>query len=218
MRQFLATQQQTWKKADAPTLKQFEANLQWSSRRDGLYAANTVYQGLRMIRGFYRWARARDLVATDPTHSWILPRPRSNPDRLLTQTEVLQLFNLPDLAEPIGQRDALMLALVYHGGHSLDACRRLRLGDLDWNDENCLTLKPDYERYARQGRAGCASEDQPILLLTKSGKPLSDSQALRARLRLLGQQIGRTDLCVRILRKSRKAHQADLSKRQEPLI
>lgn len=188
------------------------------ARRDGLYSANTVYQGLRMIRGFYRWALAGGLVAADPTSSWILPRPRSNPDRLLSQTEVLQLFNLPDLATPIGQRDALVLALVFYGGHSLDRCRRLRCDELDWTEQDYLNIRSDFDRYVRQGRASGAAEDQPILLLTEGGKPLADAQALRLRLRALGKEIGRPDLCVRILRKSRKAHQADLSKRQGRLL
>lgn len=208
----------TWDAAQSPDLKQFEAHLQWGAHRDGLYAANTVYQALRMIRSFYRWAKSGDLVLSDPTEGWILPRPRSAPDRLLTQVELLQLFNLPDLARPTGQRDALVLALIFYAGYNLNQCIRLRRTELTGTDQADPALRAALDRYLRQARACVAARDQPLLLLTRGGQPLTDSQTLRIRLQDLGRLIGHPNLSVRVLRKTRRAHEIELSKRQGHLL
>lgn len=207
-----------WHEAQAQHLKQFEAHLQWGTHRDGLYSANTVYQALRMVRNFYRWAKASDLVAAEPTEGWVLPRPRSAPDRLLTQVELLQLFNLPNLARPIGQRDALVLALLFYKSYSLNQCIRLQVGELPGDDQADPALRAAWERYVWQGRADVAHPDQALLLLTRTGQPLTDSQTLRIRLRDLGRRIGHPSLSARILRKSRKAHEIEASKRHAHLL
>lgn len=218
LQDYLASRDLTWDRANARVLKDFETHLQWGTHRDGLYAANTVYQALRMIRGFYRWSATRGLVAKDPTQDWILPRPRSTPAKLLTQLELLQLFNLPDPTTWIGQRDALVLALVFYGGYSLRQCCRLRCDDLTWTGQEDPFFRAAFDRYLKEGRADYAGNKQRILLLTRFGKPTTDAQTFRLRLRLLGKQIGHPNLTVRDLRQTKKAHQAELLKRQAPLV
>ena len=218
LQDYFASRDLAWNHASARDLKDFEVHLQWVAGRTGLYAANTVYQALRMIRGFYRWSLVRGLVAKDPTQDWILPRPRSAPAKLLTQLELLQLFNLPDPSKWIGQRDALMLALIFYGGHSLQRCIRLRRDDLHWTGQEEPALKAAFDRYVREGRASTAETNQKILLLTRRGQPITDVQALRLRLRELARRIGHETLTVRDLRTTRKALQAELSKRQAPLL
>jgi len=207
-----------WQQVRAQHLKQFEAHLQWGGRKGKLYSANTVYQAVRMVRSFYRWAKVGGLVAADPTTDWVLSRPRIATVRLLTQIEVLQLFNLPDLATPLGQRDVLMLALLFHGNYSLERCRTLRCGELAWNVNYNPTLKSAHDRYFQQGRAQIDTKNQPILLLTDWGEPLGTDAALKNRLKALGQQIGHPRLSHRVLLESRNALELDVSQRRLRLL
>ena len=218
LQDYLASRDLTWDHANAKILKDFEVHLQWVAGRQGLYAANTVYQALRMIRAFYRWAAARGLAAKDPTRDWILARPRSVPAKLLSQLELLQLFNLPDPTKWSGQRDALLLALVFHGGYSLSQCCRIRWDQLTWTGQEDPFFRAAFDRYMKEGRADSAGNKQRILLLTRFGKPTNHTQTFRVRLRALGKQIGHPNLTVRDLRQTKKAHQTELSKRLTPLL
>lgn len=196
-------------------MREFEAHLQWGGHRQGLYSANTIYQALRMIRAFYRWAFAQRLMLYNPTRNWILPRPRDVEERLLTEVELLQLQNLPDLTTPMGQRDALLLALLIYGNYSLERCMHLPCTELDAAERLHPTLKSAYERYFRQGRP---ASEHPVLLLTEKGQPMKTCEGFRQRLWALGQRIGLPQLSARILRKSQQAHQDELSKRRGPLL
>lgn len=148
---------------------------------------------------------------------WILPRPPDPVDRLLTQLEVLQLFNLPDLATPMGQRDALLLALIYHRGYNLQQCRRLRCNELTWSPDQDASLRAAFERYLQQGQTCQARKNHEHLLLTERGTPIQTAECLALRLTKLGKQLGHPKLSARILHKSWKAHQDSLSRRQSPL-
>lgn len=193
--------------------------MQWTPSRRGLRAENTIYQALRLVRVFYRWALAHQLVDRDPMADWILPRPRTPDERLLTPVEVLRLFNLPDLATPLGQRDAVMLGLLYHREFGTKACITVRCHQLTWSPDEDATLRTAFDRYVSEGRIfqlrqapGRPLSD--ILLLTDEGLPLTSFQAIQGRLRSLGRQLGHPKLNVRILHKSKRANQASLSRRQ----
>lgn len=211
--QFLEGRGQHWRQARPTDLAAYREQLLWTgNRHGGLQSSNTVYQHERLLRSFYRWARTQGYLSKDPTEAWILPRPPQPERGLLTWTQTLQLFHLPDVSRPAGQRDAALLRLLYHGV-TLHQCWRLRLRDLEElpGDED---LRAAVDRYIHDGRAQRARPDCSELLLRDDGRPFETFAGLRMRLLVLRQALGWPELTARLLNASRLAHAKELAHRR----
>lgn len=211
---FLARQGLNWRQVEDQHLQAFQQELCWSSNgRGGLQSGNTIYQGLRLLRAFYRWAAASEQIAKNPMQDWILARPATLRVQPLKPGLVLDLFNLPDLAKPAGQRDYLLLHLVYQG-LSLAECQLL---DIDSDVPSDPGLQSALRNYLRRGRPQLAREPNSRLLLTRNGRPYGTVEGLRQRFYRYGRLLGRPDLSARLLQYSLLEHQAELSQRRANL-
>lgn len=207
---FCARRGLNWRTCTPQTLDLFHQHLLWNAHsRGGLFSPNTVDQALRLIRHFYRWAHGRGLVATDPTSTWCLPRPPQPPQPTLTREETLRLLNLPDLGVATGQRDLLLLELVYTLRLSCDACLLLNVG---W-DEQFEPLRQSWERYLNRGRGQLLRVPTDRLLLSNRGRPYTSGQSLRLILRAYGRQLGHPHLTARTLHRSAREHEEQLGER-----
>lgn len=200
---------QAWEKADADWLDVYTQQRAWARHsRGGLYAANTLDQERRVLRHFYRWAFGEGLVALNPTQHWVLPRP-VQPDRnLLTRLQVQQLLNLPDLTSPIGQRDQLLMEMLYGPGLAVS---RLHLFTTDWNPD-WEPIRATWEIYLRDGRRRLQTCPSDKLLLNKFGRPMTSPLTLRLRLKAYGKQIG-ANVDLRSLQQAFKYHTEELARR-----
>lgn len=101
---------------------------------------------LGCLRSFCRWMIEQDWLATDPMRRIPLPRRhRQLPRAILEPEEVSLLCSLPDLARPAGQRDRVVLEILYSS-----ALRRAELAHLTLND---LDTRRGY-LLVRQGKNG----------------------------------------------------------------
>ena len=200
---------QPWEKADAEWLDVYTQQRAWARHsRGGLYAANTLDQERRVLRHFYRWAFGEGLIAVNPTQHWVLPRP-VQPDRnLLTRLQVQQLLNLPDLTTPIGQRDQLLMEMLY--GPSL-AVSRLHLFTTDWNPD-WEPIRATWEAYLRDGRRRLLTAPSDKLFLSKFGCPMTSPITLRLRLKAYGKRVG-VAMDLRSLQRAFKYHNEELARR-----
>lgn len=207
---FLQTRNLAWHQARRADLEDFQSQQQWTAnRRGGLKSANTVYQGMRLLRAFYAWAAGRGLVEKNPMQDWILPRPEPVPKPPLSWQVVLQLFNLPDLGCPKGQRDLLLLHLLYQGV-SPRRCLRLQLQSELPHDS---TLQAVAQLYLSNGRARLVVREHETLLVTNRGTPYETIEGLRQRLRYYARALPCPNLSARALRESLREHQAELATR-----
>ena len=208
---FLRARELSWHQARRTDLQDFQGQQQWApNRKGGLKSANTIYQGMRLLRAFYSWAQAETLVQQNPMHDWILPRPANVSQTLLSWKMVQHLFNLPDLGSPKGQRDLLLLHLLYQGV-TQKRCLRLELHSELPDDP---TLQAVTQRYLSSGRPSLVMREHGKLLVNDCGQPYETSEGLRQRVLRYARVLQCPNLCARTLRESLKEHQAELASRR----
>lgn len=197
-----------WQAATRSTLQEFQQQLLWTPNRHGsLQSDNTIYQGLRLLRAFYRWAAQRQLIPENPMDGWILSRPRSHQRIALTWEETQQLFRGPDLGQPDGQRDLLLLHLVYQG-LSLIQCRQLEIDSEVPGDDTLEAVRRRYLTRARPLLMG--RQEHRRLLVTYRGRPFISSTGLSLLLKRY-----RPGLNVLTLWESRRAQEDEIGRRWE---
>lgn len=206
-----------WRQIAKVDLVRFEQHLQWSVHgRGGLYSAQSTHQALRMLRTFFTWAYETGRIGKNPMQGWLLPGPPRGLRIALERAQVLRLLNLPNLTTPWGQRDALLLQLLYYQGLGLEPCRKLHCSDLVAQELEDST-KAALQRYLQDGRTHLEARSDPPeklqLLLAENGRPYKTKEGLAARLRLYAPEIGLQQLSASLLRHSYRAHQAELQRR-----
>lgn len=139
--------------------------LTWSSGRNGLYTANTLYIAKRTVSRFFYWAIKNGHLGQHP-YPDLMPRPPQPEKTVLSPELALRLLNLPDVSKPLGLRDLLLLEAVFELGWSfLDCTTR----GLEWDD----ALEPigsTWRRYCEKGRPYLARPETTTLLVTRAGR------------------------------------------------
>jgi len=150
---------------------------------------------LSYLENFYRFLKSTGRVLSDPTDIIKLPRqPQMLPHVLLTPPEVRRLLAVPDLSNPLGYRDRVMLEVFWSTGIRLGEAVKLHAGDVDL-DQGLLTLKAPKGRKDRavpvgEGAIGWlesylrdvrpvilanTKSDSPILFISRFGRRLDKS-------------------------------------------
>lgn len=196
-------------------LRDFREGLLWQATKRGhLYSANTVDLALRIARHFYRWALAQGRLVQDPTAEWVLPAVPQRERPVLSREQMARLFNLTDLAEPLGPRDQLILELLYTLGWGFMMCLNY---PTEWDSELEL-VRPAWERYMVQCRPYLEREPVPVLILTCHGQPFQGVMSLQKMLQRYGQRLDLPfALNLQTLHRTRRRME-DATRRRLPLI
>lgn len=200
---------QPWEKATSEWLDLYTQQRAWTRHsQGGLYSANTLDQERRVLRHFYRWAFGEGLIATNPTQHWVLPRPLQPERNLLSRLQVQQLLNLPDLTTPGGQRDQLLMELLYGPGLAVS---QLHLLTTAWNPD-WEPVRATWEAYVKDGRRRLLKEPTDRLFLNLRGDPMTSTIMLRLQLKGYAKRIG-VRLDLRTLQQSFRHHTEELARR-----
>jgi len=184
---------------DSKVLRRYAAALS-----QGGLSPTSVARNVASLRSFYRMLREHGLIASNPAELLTLPkRPRSLP-HVLSPEELAQLLDRIPPSTPLELRDRAMLELAYACGLRAEELVTLRTDSVSFDAEQVriegkgskTRLVPVGEpalraltRYLERGRPALAHDDQPALLLSKSGRPLSTSD-VRRRLRIWSARAG----------------------------
>lgn len=86
------------------------------------------------LRRFYRYALAANLIQQDPTLHIEAPKmPRSLP-KTLSESQVEDLLNAPDVNVPLGMRDRAMLELLYASGLRVSELVNIKISEVSTQD------------------------------------------------------------------------------------
>lgn len=86
------------------------------------------------LRRFYRYALAANLIHQDPTLHIEAPKmPRSLP-KTLSESQVDDLLNAPDVNVPLGMRDRAMLELLYASGLRVSELVNIKISEVSTQD------------------------------------------------------------------------------------
>lgn len=149
--------------------EQVEAYFQgllWRVGPQGLLSSNTVYLAQRTVSRFFWWAVKNGHLERHPYPDPIA-RPVQPVQHQLSQEQVWNLFNLPDLSTPQGLRNLLLLEMIYELGWSIARC--IEQG-VEW-EEALEPVASTWRRYKEKARPLLARTDTSTLLVTHRGQP-----------------------------------------------
>lgn len=99
---------------------------------DRKLSRNSVARKLSSLRSFYRYLFNNDLVKTNPFKYVTTPKKEKKLPRYLGVEELEIIFNTPDLNTPLGQRDKLILEVLYATGIRVGELVNIKLDDIDF--------------------------------------------------------------------------------------
>lgn len=113
---------------------------------------SSIDRKLSSLRGFYKYLASERKVSSNP-FSLVngLKKPKKLP-RYFEYNEIEELFNVPDLSTALGQRDRLLLEVLYGTGVRVGELVKIKVKDIDLSSRTILILgKGNKERIVTYG-------------------------------------------------------------------
>lgn len=112
--------------------------------------ASTVSRKLSSLRGFYKFLINNDYIKNNPFSLIKTPRKEKKLPRFFYYNELEEMFNSIDITTPLGQRNRLILEVLYASGVRVSELVNIKVKDI--NDEEIKVLgKGNKERITRIG-------------------------------------------------------------------
>ena len=93
--------------------------------------ATSSNRRLTVLRRYFHWALREKRVAADPTVRMLAAKQAPRMPKVLTQQQVEELLQAPDVDVPLGLRDRAMLELMYASGLRVSELVGVRMHELD---------------------------------------------------------------------------------------
>ena len=103
--------------------------LAWRMRQGA--RPRSVARQLSSIRRFYRYMLRENHIGEDPSTRIDMPKLGRPLPKSLTEAEVVQLLNAPDIKDPLGVRDRTMLEVLYATGLRVSELVTLRVDQVN---------------------------------------------------------------------------------------
>jgi integrase/recombinase XerD len=153
-------------------------------------ATQSLYLGI--VRGFFAWLDARNVILRNPAADLALPEVTNLPRGVLSEAQARRLMSAPSPWTPWGLRDRAILETLYGTGIRLRECLTLRLSDLALAERMLLVRNGKGRKdrvvpvpgraaaamdlYLRDGRPQLMRDSRvPEIFLSFRGRPLSQS-------------------------------------------
>ena len=117
--------------ADGTAINAYLAHLH---ARPGGIKTTSQRRLMASLRRCYRWLRDQGRMQADPLLNIDKPRQAQRFPKTLSEKQVEDLLNAPDVATPLGLRDRAMLELLYATGLRVSELVGIRLFELSLND------------------------------------------------------------------------------------
>ncbi len=149
----------------------------------------SINRKLSSLRGFYKYLANENIVKTNVFSLVNGPKKSKKLPRYFEYNELEELFNVPDTRTPLGQRDSLILEMLYATGVRVGELVNIKVNDIDLGRRNIIILgKGNKERfvtygeycedilktYLNSGRVILNIKDSDYLFLNNNGGPLTD--------------------------------------------
>jgi len=150
---------------------------------------SSIDRKLSALRGFYKFLANNKYIKSNPFKLLSGLKKSKKLPRYFEYNELEELFNVCDLETPIGQRDRLLLEMLYATGVRVGELVNIKVSDIDSGTRNILILgKGNKERYViygeyceeilklylKDGRVLLNKKNSDYLFLNKSGGNLTE--------------------------------------------
>ncbi len=121
--------------------------------KDEMNDNNTsINRKLSSLRGFYKYLANENIVKTNVFSLVNGPKRSKKLPRYFEYNELEELFNVPDIRTPLGQRDLLILEMLYATGVRVGELVNIKVSDIDLGRKNIIILgKGNKERFVTYG-------------------------------------------------------------------
>ena len=121
--------------------------------KDEKHDNNTsINRKLSSLRGFYKYLANENIVKTNVFSLVNGPKRSKKLPRYFEYNELEELFNVPDTRTPLGQRDSLILEMLYATGVRVGELVNIKVSDIDLGRKNIIILgKGNKERFVTYG-------------------------------------------------------------------
>lgn len=150
---------------------------------------SSIDRKLSALRGFYKYLANEGVVKSNVFSLVNGPKKEKKLPRYFEYNELEELFNVPDLSTPLGQRDLLLLELLYATGVRVGELTNIKIKDIDLSSKSILILGKgnkerivtygDYceeilKRYLNDGYVLLNTKRSEYLFLNKNGGVLTE--------------------------------------------
>lgn len=102
------------------------------------YSRTTVARKLSALRSFYLFLTREKIITSNPFLLVSTPKKKTKLPHFLYYDDLELMFNVPNLQQPLGQRNRLILELLYGTGIRVQELVNIKLSDFDYEQQ---TLK-----------------------------------------------------------------------------
>ena len=149
----------------------------------------SINRKLSSLRGFYKYLANETVVKSNVFSLVNGPKRSKKLPRYFEYNELEELFNVPDTRTPLGQRDSLILEMLYATGVRVGELVNIKVSDIDLGRRNIIILgKGNKERfvtygeycedilktYLNTGRVSLNIKQSDYLFLNNNGGRLTD--------------------------------------------
>lgn len=119
---------------------------------DRKLSRNTIARKLSSLRSFYKYLFNNDVIKTNPFKYVSSPKKERKLPKYLGINEIEDIFNVPDINSPLGQRDKVILEVFYASGIRVGELVNVKVSDIDFYKKEILILgKGNKERIVEFG-------------------------------------------------------------------
>ena len=119
---------------------------------DRKLSRNTIARKLSSLRSFYKYLFNNDVIKTNPFKYVSSPKKERKLPKYLGVSEIEEIFNVPDIKAPLGQRDKVILEVFYASGIRVGELVNIKISNIDFYKKEILILgKGNKERIVEFG-------------------------------------------------------------------
>ena len=150
---------------------------------------NSVSRKLSSIRSFYNYLYKIDIINKNYFKDIHNPKKIKGLPHYLKEEDIDKLFDIPDINNPLGQRNLLIIEMLYATGVRVSELVNIKIKDIDRHNESIKITgkgnkmrmvyfgsfcKHSLEIYLNDGRLKLDKKASEYLFLNKNGNKLSD--------------------------------------------
>ena len=156
---------------------------------DKKYSNKSIARMISSLKSFYKYLIRKQLIKKNPMNLIKIPKIEKKLPKFLYYDDLETLLNVPELNNPLGIRDALILEMLYSTGIRVSEIVNIKLNDISYDSRKIIiTGKGNKERYVLYGtkmenllelylassRNKLVHVDHNYLLVNKNGTNLTD--------------------------------------------
>ncbi len=102
------------------------------------YKRNTISRKISSLRSFYKYLVSENIISDNPFLLVSLPKKEKRLPSFLYYNELENILDIPDMKTPLGQRNRLILELLYATGIRVGELVAIKISDIDFENRSII--------------------------------------------------------------------------------